>query len=258
MGKDSGIEWTHHTFNPWWGCAKVSDACTYCYAETWAKRVGQTLWGLQAPRRFFGDSHWREPIRWNAEAVRLGERRRVFCSSMADVFEDRRDLDIHRDRLWALINATPMLDWLLLTKRTDRVEELVSWRDVWPENVWLGSTAESQKWADIRVAALVNIPARVRFLSCEPLLERVDLSPWVSRLDWVITGGESGGKARPMRADWARALRDQCQAAGVAFHFKQWGNWRPHGESMERMGKKAAGRELDGRTWDEYPALLNA
>src|SRR5437762_1796608 len=103
MGKDSGIEWTHHTFNPWWGCVKVSDACTYCYAETWARRVGQSLWGLDAPRRFFGDNHWREPVRWNAEAQRSGDRRRVFCSSMADVFENRSDLDEHRVRLWKLI-----------------------------------------------------------------------------------------------------------------------------------------------------------
>lgn len=154
MGKDSGIEWTHHTFNPWWGCVKVSDACTHCYAETWARRIGQTLWGLEAPRRFFGDNHWREPIRWNAEAAHVGERRRVFCSSMADVFEDRRDLDVHRERLWELIDATPMLNWLLLTKRTDRVEALAPWRDTWPANVWLGSTAESQKWADLRVARL--------------------------------------------------------------------------------------------------------
>ena len=257
MGKDSGIEWTHHTFNPWWGCEKVSEACANCYAETWAKRIGQSLWGRKAPRRFFGDNHWREPLKWNAEAVRSGERRRVFCSSMADVFEDRAELDIHRARLWDLIAATPMLDWLLLTKRPEHVEACVPWGDSWPENVWLGTTAENQKWATVRVATITKIPARVRFLSCEPLLSEVDLTPWLEDIDWVIAGGESGGKARPMELGWARSLRDQCRAAGVAFHFKQWGNWRPEGDVMERMSKKTAGRELDGRTWDEYPVALH-
>ena len=257
MGKDSGIEWTHHTFNPWWGCEKVSEACANCYAEVWARRVGQSLWGRKAPRRFFGDAHWREPIRWNAEAARVGERRRVFCSSMADVFENRRDLDEHRKRLWTLIAATPMLDWLLLTKRPEHVEECVPWDHQWPQNVWLGTTAENQKWAGIRVAKLVSIPARVRFLSCEPLLSEVDLTPWLKNIDWVIVGGESGGKARPMHLEWARSLREQCRASGVKFHFKQWGNWRPTDEGMERMSKKAAGRMLDGRTWDEYPELAH-
>ena len=256
MGKDSGIEWTHHTFNPWWGCVKVSDACLHCYAEAWAKRVGQELWGVNSARRFFGDAHWREPIRWNAEAERSGERRRVFCSSMADVFEDRPDLEPHRARLWELIAATPMLDWLLLTKRPEHVEASVPWSE-WPQNVWLGTTAESQKWADIRIDVLSKIPARVRFLSCEPLLGYVDLSRWLEDIDWVIAGGESGGKARPMQLAWARALRDQCTEAGVAFLFKQWGNWRPDGEVMERMSKKAAGRLLDDRTWDEYPVSMH-
>lgn len=256
MGKDSGIEWTHHTFNPWWGCWKVSDACANCYADAWAKRIGQNLWGKDAPRRFFGDDHWREPIRWNAQAVRDGQRRRVFCSSMADVFEERAELDVHRGRLWELIAATPMLDWLLLTKRPEHVEACVPWTE-WPTNVWLGTTVENQKWAGIRVSILSKIPARVRFLSCEPLLGSVDLTPWLSSIDWVITGGESGGKARPMQLAWARALRDQCLAAGVAFHFKQWGNWRPDGDGMERMNKKVAGRDLDGRTWDEYPVSMH-
>jgi protein gp37 len=175
---------------------------------------------------------------------------------MADVFEARADLDPHRERLWELIAATPMLDWLLLTKRPEHVEALVSW-DKWPQNVWLGTTAESQKWADIRVEVLSKIPATVRFLSCEPLLGYVDLTPWLSSLNWVIAGGESGGKARPMQLQWARALRDQCSNAGVAFHFKQWGNWRPEGATMKRMNKKAAGRVLDERTWDEYPVSMH-
>jgi len=117
MGKDSKIEWTHHTFNPWWGCVKVSPGCEHCYAEAFAKRVGKKVWGAQSDRRFFGDPHWREPLKWHDEAVITGERRRVFCASMADVFEDRDELIPHRIRLFQLIANTPKLDWLLLTKR---------------------------------------------------------------------------------------------------------------------------------------------
>lgn len=121
MAKNSRIEWTTHTFNPWWGCVKVSPACKHCYAESWAKRVGSNVWGIKAERRFFGDKHWSEPVKWNAAAAASGMRARVFCASMADVFEDRRDLDVHRIRLWKLIEATPRLDWLLLTKRPEIV-----------------------------------------------------------------------------------------------------------------------------------------
>src|SRR4051794_32502123 len=103
MGRNSSIEWTHHTFNPWWGCVKVSPACKHCYAEAWAKRTGFGLWGPRSDRRFFGDAHWREPLRWNAEAAADRTRRRVFCASMADVFEPRRELDAWRERLWKLI-----------------------------------------------------------------------------------------------------------------------------------------------------------
>lgn len=272
MGKHSKIEWTTHTFNPWWGCVKVSQACKHCYADAWAKRVGQKLWGPKAPRRFFSDAHWREPVRWNAEAERTGERPRVFCASMADVFEDRRDLDEHRARLWNLIEATPHLDWLLLTKRPQNVVALTRWGDAWPQNVWLGATIENQKVADERLDDLASVPARVRFVSAEPLLSALDLTPWLgSKVHWVITGGESGGKARPANPSWFRGIRDQCRDAGAAFHFKQWGEWTPapappkkngravqcrivaDGVIMARLGKKAAGRKLDGRTWDELP-----
>ena len=119
MGKNSKIEWTHHTFNPWWGCTRVSAACVHCYAETWSKRLGKKLWGPKAPRRFLSDAYWMEPIKWNREAKQQGHRARVFCASMADVFEARSDLNASRERLWKLIEETPQLDWLLLTKRPE-------------------------------------------------------------------------------------------------------------------------------------------
>ncbi len=276
MAKDSSIEWTHHTFNPWWGCTKVSPGCKNCYAETFSHRIGQNIWGRRAARRFFGDSHWREPIKWNAEAARDGLRRRVFCASMADVFEQRAELTEVRARLWRLIEETPTLDWLLLTKRPENVLRFVPWGKTWPSNVWAGVTAENQRWADRRIPLLLQLPVTVRFVSCEPLLGSVDLAGWTQgsrRIDWVIAGGESGHRARPMNPEWARKLRDQCNAAGVPFHFKQWGHWRPeyeraastlkrlsvadsdgHPITLVRMGKHAAGRDLDGQLWNEFPA----
>jgi protein gp37 len=269
LGRNSSIEWTTHTFNPWWGCVKVSPACKHCYAEAWSKRVGQSVWGINAERRFFGDRHWAEPTRWDAAAAQKGERARVFCASMADVFEDRRDLDEARARLWGLIEATPSLDWLLLTKRPELIASMVPWESEWPTNVWLGTTVEDQEWAEERLPHLLENPARVRFISAEPLLGPVDLSPWLQDgLDWVITGGESGPKARPSSPSWFRDLLNQCMSADVAFHFKQWGDWGPgqginlakaraeladDGTTMLRIGKKAAGRALDGEIWDGLP-----
>lgn len=271
MGKNSRIEWTHHTFNPWWGCTKVSAACKHCYAEAWSKRVGQNVWGVKAKRRFFGEGHWSEPVKWNAEAEEAGTRFRVFCASMADVFEDRRDLDEWRGKLWDLIEITPGLDWLLLTKRPEVVGRLVPWRGEWPGNVWLGTTVEDQECAEARLSHLAELPAFVRFISAEPLLGPINVSPWLgSIVNWVITGGESGPKARPSSPSWFRALLDQCRAAGVPFHFKQWGDWAPgsnragHGSKaadgtlMLRVGKKAAGRLLDGAMWDGLPKALAA
>ena len=268
MAKNSKIEWTTHTFNPWWGCVKVSSACKHCYAEAFSTRLGHDVWGIGAERRFFGDKHWADPLRWNDAARASGERARVFCASMADVFEDRRDLDPWRDRLWSLIEATPHLDWLLLTKRPAVIRQLVPWSSDWPRNIWLGTTVEDQQRADERLPELAAIPAAVRFISAEPLLGPVDLSPWATAIDWVITGGESGLKARPSSPSWFLALMNQCMAADIAFHFKQWGNWAPgqgvslakfragqaeDGTTMLRMGKKEAGRLLDGAVWDGLP-----
>jgi protein gp37 len=250
---------------------KVSPACAHCYAQTWAHRLGASLWGKAAPRRFFNDEHWQHPIKWNAEAERDKVRRRVFCASMADVFEGRAELNSWRAKLWPLIEKTQWLDWLLLTKRPQNVSRMVPWSDQWPPNVWLGATVENQKHANARIARLLESPARIRFLSAEPLLGPLSIAAW-GDIDWVIAGGESGHHARPTHPDWARALRDECRSRGIAFHFKQWGHWTPHNprgatprqrlqltavegsRMLYGLGKAAAGRVLDGRTWDQFPA----
>jgi protein gp37 len=309
MAENSNIEWTDHTFNPWIGCTKVSPGCDHCYAETWDARGLQqreTRWGPHAVRTRTSADNWRKPLAWNKAAKAAGKRALVFCASLADVFDNHPSIKLEwRDDLWKLIEATPHLDWLLLTKRPQNVPRFVpGWMEAhsWPLNVWLGTTAENQAEADRRTAHLARIPAQVRFLSCEPLLGRI--TPNLDGIHWVIVGGESGPGARPMHPDWARFLRDQCQAADVAFFFKQWGEWAPvtigqdpdygdigpaypmryctsdwsarHGEKeclfwqgddlvhwphietfpaigVRRIGKKAAGRLLDGRTWDQFP-----
>lgn len=250
MGQYSTIEWTTHTFNPWWGCVRVSPGCEHCYAETLAKRWGHAVWGpaKTTSRRMMSDAYWQQPIKWNEAAERSGERARVFCASMADVFEEHPDLEAPRWRLWDLIEATPWLDWLLLTKRPENVlANTARWAPYsangkWPDNIWMGASAEDQRRLDERIEHLQRIPAKVRFLSCEPLLSRIAL-PSDAGVHWVIVGGESGAHARPMNPDWARDLRDQCQTAGVAFFFKQWGG----------IHKAVAGRLLDGREWNEVP-----
>lgn len=250
MSEKTAIGWCDHTFNPWWGCAHVSPGCVNCYAETLAKRYSQDVWGKSGDRRFFGDKHWEDPVKWNRKAEAEGVRRRVFCGSMMDVFEDREDLSDAQYRLVDLIEETPQLDWLLLTKRPENVPNIVPWGVVepWPRNVWLGVSVEDQQRADDRVPKLLAIPAVIRFLSCEPLLGPVILSPawiglneaglpltgsvygiysegWIAPgfdyLHWVIVGGESGPKARPMNPAWARLLQMQCEQANVAFFAKQ-------------------------------------
>ncbi len=270
MGKNSHIEWTHHTFNPWWGCAKVSPACQHCYAETLANRFGGAIWGPKAERRFFGEAHWREPVRWNEEAKAKRTRYRVFCASMSDVFEDRPDLVEERTRLWRLVERTDHLDWLLLTKRPQNARRLAPWNESWPKNIWLGASVENQEWADKRLPLLLAVPARIRFLSCEPLLGPLDLKAHVKRggIHWIIAGGESGPGARPMNPEWVRVLRDFCAKQSIAFHFKQWGRWAPanrsqlkqaqypferSGPGMLPLGKGLSGRMLDGETHDEFP-----
>ena len=365
MGTNSKIEWTDHTFNPWRGCSKVAAGCDNCYADRQATRNPKVLgiWGPQGTRVRASNEHWRLPVKWNREAEAAGVRARVFCASLADVFEDWHgpivvnvggDLvnlgtdgrasrgpddrltmnDLRRD-LFALIDATPWLDWILLTKRPENVRRMLvpHCLDEVPghvrqnegdgtrlrrrENVWLLTSIANQEDADRNLPELLKCRdlAAVLGVSAEPLIGPADLSPWMfstdgfvstpdrgpvhrddggNALDWVIVGGESGPHARPMHPVWARSIRDQCQASGVPFFFKQWGEWcegivSPYASArnpaailyrtglfanrdqdftpevsrlmrleqdpifITRIGKKAAGRLLDGRTWDELP-----
>ncbi len=236
-----------YTFNPWWGCLKVSEECQHCYALDIAHHYGHDVWGPAetTPRRFFGERHWLEPLTWNRQATKHGHRRNVFCASMADVFEEHPALEQERQRLWELIGQTPMLNWLLLTKRPQNILTMSPWgQQTWPDNIWIGTSVGLQSRAEERIPYLLQVPAIVRFLSCEPLIGPVDLSPWINRLQWVITGGESGVKARPLDLNWARSLRDQCLAAQIPFFFKQIGG-RYH---------NSGGNLLDQQVWEQSPA----
>lgn len=236
MGEITGIEWCDHTFNPWVGCTKISPACEYCYAERVGARLG-VVWGEL--RRRTAASTWQQPLAWDRKAARDGVRRRVFCASLADVFDNQVPPEWRAD-LWQVIKATPHLDWLLLTKRPQNITGMVPW-DGLPSNVWLGTTVETQAEAARRIPHLLSVPAAVRFLSCEPLLGPVDLAAVIRTavldgivapgaempIGWVIAGGESGPGARPSHPDWLHDLWRQCTEAGVPFFFKQWGDWGP-------------------------------
>lgn len=320
--KNSKIEWTDHTFNPWEGCTKVSRGCLHCYAENRNARFGGGTapnWGPGKPRRRTSAENWNQPVKWNALNFNLffpNKITRVFCASLADWLDDEVPIEWFTDLL-DLIRKTPNLDWQLLTKRPqnwnkrmlqaltfaeskadpvgDRPQKggeliafIVNWLDGKPPaNMWAGTSVEDQPNADQRVPDVLKIPARVRFLSCEPLLGPVNLIEWISTptgnfrthkgrrqmelipvdgIHWVICGGESGPGARPMNPTWARSLRDQCKAAGVQFFFKQFGEWAPlfdatvsgryvfpDGEKVLSVGKKAAGRLLDGVEHNEFP-----
>jgi protein gp37 len=247
MVTNSKIEWCDHTFNPWVGCTKISPACDHCYAESWAKRAGRAdLWTGSMPKRTTA-SNWKLPLKWNAAAQADGRRYRVFCASLADVFDNHVPAQWRSD-LFKLIEATPNLDWLLLTKRIGNVKNLCGGVSAWP-NVWLGATIANQEEADRDIPKLLATPAAIRFLSCEPLLGPIDLEyptglfpdgprmccdgrecacqgkpvdpPLLCGIDWVIGGGESGGKARPSDVLWFKSLRAQCAEYHVAFFMKQ-------------------------------------
>ena len=234
MGTTTRIAWCDSTFNPWLGCIRVSPACDPCYAAALSWRTGRRdhhgldLWDPHARRVRTSPDYWRAPLSWNRDALAAGRRHRVFCASMADVFDNRAP-SAWRSDLWQLIRATPAVDWFCLTKRPQNIASMLpaDWGDGWA-NVWLGTTTENQIEATRRIPHLVAIPAAVRFLSVEPMLEAIDLSPWLGELDWLIVGGESGvgNRSRSMHPDWVRNLRDQVRAAGGAFFLKQVGNNR--------------------------------
>ncbi|KHJ64709.1 phage Gp37/Gp68 family protein [Burkholderia glumae] len=329
MSENSKIEWCDHTLNPWIGCAKVSPGCDNCYAEAMMDtRLRRVTWGAGQLRSRTSAANWREPVRWNAQHQQFfavhGRRQRVFCASLADVFDNAVPAIWRRD-LGALIESTPNLDWLLLTKRIGNAAAMLvdMFPGGMPDHVWLGATVVNQNEADRDVPKLLATPARVRFLSIEPMLGPIDLNQALPPfhcdtcdadygalsahasgtpigIDWVIAGGESGHRARPAHPDWFRSLRDQCAAAGVPFMFKQWGEYLPwthfHGaciddrpeqtrfQTMEwtgdqwgdvgyplaadsadgdidglqcvgRVGKRAAGRLLDGVEHNGFPEV---
>jgi len=273
MAENSGIEWTHHTFNPWMGCMKVSPACKFCYAERdMDNRFGRVSWGPAGTRVITSKANWKKPVQWDRDAKQRGIRYRVFCASLADVFEDwtanmtnpdgqlgSATMQDMRSDLFRLIDATPNLDWLLLTKRPENIRRMwepFDWQAVGDmprrPNVWLGTSVETAQYLG-RIDALKASHGLCQnlFLSMEPLLGNVStLGEYLDGIDWVIAGGESGPEARPTNPDWFRSVRDQCQTNNVPFFFKQWGEFDSNGK---RVGKKNAGRILDGVLHDDYP-----
>lgn len=255
MGEASKIEWTDASFNPWVGCSKVSPGCDNCYAEVWAKRSGLVEWGEE--RRRTTAATWRVPRRLEQLSAAAGVRTRVFCASLADVF-DNWVPDEWRADLFKLIRETPHLDWLILTKRIGNAHVMLpkDWGLGYP-NVWLGVTVVNQVEVDRDVPKLISTPARIRFLSCEPLLEEITFEArwmpysdpaihenWLERIDWVICGGESGAGARPMQWEWAEQLRGQCEALSVAFFMKQGSRFEnPAFKAFARFPKALQVRE---------------
>ena len=220
MAETTGISWTDATMNPWIGCSKVSPGCDHCYAERDnARRKWVGGWGPGQPRRRTSESYWRQPLAWDRKAKAAGKPLKVFCASLADVF-DNEVPQAWRDDLFALIRATPNLRWMLLSKRIGNAAKMLP--PDWPyRNAGLMATVVNQDEADRDVPKLLATPATWRGLSIEPMLGPINLDGHIHRLDFVICGGESGPKARPMHPAWAISLRDQCVAAGVAFFMKQ-------------------------------------
>ncbi len=272
--ENTQIEWATHTFNPWLGCQAVSPGCANCYAETWAKRYGKVQWGPGMPRKLTSDANWQQPLAWNRKAAEAGERHRVFCASLADVFDNAVDKYVDDDGvpsewracLFTLIAQTPHLDWLLLTKRPENIEDRLpgSWDDGWP-NVWLGISAEDQDRYDHRWPILADIPAVVRFVSYEPALGPLSMMNCDTFPDWMIWGGESGPGARPMAPAWASEITVECLQMGIPVFGKQWGRYENHPLLIDRGVSIAdvkeidppsngkGGAELGGRLWRQFP-----
>lgn len=244
MSENSKIEWTEATWNPVTGCTKVSPGCAHCYAETFAERFRgvpghpyESGFDLTLRPERIG-----QPLLWKRPKL-------IFVNSMSDLFHD----DVPTSFIADVFRTMELASWhtfQILTKRPERVAAM-SDSLPWPGNVWMGVSVENQRWTN-RIDALRATDAQVTFLSCEPLLGPLALD--LKGIDWVIVGGESGHRARPMHVDWARSIRDQCQVQGVPFFFKQWG---AHDEAGIRRGKAASGRVLDDRTWDELPRRAN-
>jgi protein gp37 len=269
MSETTKIEWADATFNPWIGCTRVGPGCDNCYAAVSTPSRSMSIkWGAGEPRHHTSASNWAQPLVWERKAqdfqAEHGRRQRVFCASLADVF-DNEVPPSWRAELFALIASTPNLDWMLLTKRIGNVAKMIEAPGMQkcglPGNVWLGATVVNQEEADRDIPKLLAVPARVRFLSIEPMLgpifltnlhvglgtplhnlgvlppshDHIDGLRFLRGIDWVICGGESGPGARPIHPDWARSLRDQCAAAGVPFLFKQWGCWAPGSSFADRI-----------------------
>lgn len=224
MAENSKIEWTHHTFNPWIGCQKVSAGCDLCYAETQNnhRKWNGGTWGPHAPRKRTSEGNWKNPLKWAKEARLTGTRPRVFCASLADVFDNKAPEGAFMDLL-KLISATPELDWLLLTKRPENILKVApwEWKSAIPSNIWLGVTCEDQAAYDRRWPILQSLPAWVRFISYEPAIGPLRLYDEKDQPSWLICGGESGHAPRRMPEEWMENIMLDCRARGVAFFAKQ-------------------------------------
>ncbi|WP_414487086.1 phage Gp37/Gp68 family protein [Stenotrophomonas maltophilia] len=279
MAETSKIEWTDSTWNPWIGCTRISPACDHCYAAHSAPaRIQGVHWGHGEQRRRTTERNWGQPLRWQRQSASFfaanGRRQRVFCASLADIFDNQVDVQWLVDVL-AILMQTPDLDWLLLTKRIGIVvnrlraaaayaaglpdsAELAAWIRAWvdgqpPANVWIGATVCNQDEATRDIPKLLAVPAATRFLSIEPLLGPISLRglaggqagslDWAAGLSWVIVGGESGPQARPMHPAWPQLLRDECAEAGIPFLFKQWGEW--HTTAYNASTGRAVFRQLE-------------
>ncbi len=245
MTTQSRIEWTEQTWNPTTGCTKVSPGCKNCYAEVMAKRLHAM--GAQGYDNEFQLTLHQQRLRQPLSRKRPTT---FFVNSMSDLFHEEVP-DSFLDSVFDTIRATPQHTYQVLTKRADRLPRYFK-RRACPENVWLGVSVEDRKYGVPRIGHLRTVKARIRFLSVEPLLEDLG-SIELSDIHWVIVGGESGTKARPMREEWISKVQAQAEAAGAAFFFKQWGGW---GADGVRRHKKANGRVFQGRTWDEFPPAL--
>lgn len=246
MTTASRIEWTEQTWNPIVGCTKISAGCKHCYAEVMARR----LQAMGTPGYENGFALRLIPERLS-DPIKRKKPTIYFVNSMSDLFHEKVPSD-YIGRVMETIAATPQHSYQILTKRAARMARYFTGREV-PENVWLGVSVENRKHGVPRIDHLRGVKAKIRFLSVEPLLEVLgDLD--LRDIHWVIVGGESGPKARPMKPEWADSVRVQCENQNVAFFFKQWGGW---GADGKRRAKAKNGRLLNGRTWDEMPTLAS-